>query len=243
MPRASSRFVPPWGIFPSTFVAGIVAVIAHDLLAWQLPRVSPHGVGLIMLAGLALGVFGLLRRPSWRLRTALVTALVVAATFVNPFWFRAIDRVNLGYSFRRQEDDLLSTRYYKHDHWIPRQASAYFVMADLLEGKQIRYIEGAWLSKWRLAALAGPSEIVEVDPPGYALPTAQQLWNRYPNRKFRLHSPDWGGEERLYRMVGITEGAEEAEYFVVLEVEGVDFVIPDSIWEAIDRRQRPLGLR
>ena len=44
-------------------------------------------------------------------------------------------------------------------------------------------------------------------------------------------------------MVGITKGAEEAEYFVVLEVEGVDFVIPDSVWEAIGRGQRPLGLR
>ena len=46
-------------------------------------------------------------------------------------------------------------------------------MADLLEGRQIRYIEGAWLSKWSLAALAEPSGIVEVDPPGYPLPTAQ----------------------------------------------------------------------
>jgi hypothetical protein len=63
MSRASSRFAPPWGIFPSMFVPGIVAVIARDLLAWQLPRVSPHGVGLIMLAGLALGVFGLLAGP------------------------------------------------------------------------------------------------------------------------------------------------------------------------------------
>ena len=114
-------------------------------------------------------------------------------------------------------------------------------MADLLEGKQIRYIEGVWLSKWRLAALAEPSEIVEVDPPDYPLPTAQQLWNRYPNRKFRLHSSDWMGEKRLYRMVGIEEGAEKAEYFVVLEIEGVDFVIPDSVWEAIGRRRGPLG--
>jgi hypothetical protein len=193
MPRTSSRFAPPWGILPSTIVAGIFAVIAHDLLMWQLPRVSPHGVGLILLAGLALGVFGLLRRPSWQVRAASLATLVVAAIVLNPCWFRAIDRVNLGYSFRQQEDDLLSTRYYKHDHWIPRQASAYFVMADLLEGKQIRYIEGAWLSKWRLAALARPSGIVEVDPPGYPLPSAQELWNGYPNRKFRLHSPDWGG--------------------------------------------------
>ena len=243
MPRTSSRFAPPWGIFGSTIVAGIVVVIAHDLLARQLPRVSPHGVGLIMLAGLGLGVFGLLRRPSWPLRAALVAALVVAAIVLNPFWFRAIDRTNLGYSFRRQEDDLLSTRYYKHDHWIPLQKGGYFVMADLLRGKQIRYIEGAQLSKWRLAALAEPSEIVDVDPPGYPLPTAQQLWDRYPNRKYRMYFPDWKGEEKLYRMVGITKGAEKAEYFVVLELEGVDFVIPDSVWEAIGRRRGPLGPR
>jgi hypothetical protein len=241
MPRTSSRFAPPWGIFGSTIVAGIVVVIAHDLLVWQLPRVSPHGVGLIMLAGLALGVFGLLRRPSWQLRTASLATLVLAAIVLNPFWFRAIDRTNLGYSFRLQEDDFLSTRYYKHDHWIPRQASAYFVMADLLKGKQIRYIEGVWLSKWRLAALAEPSEIVELDRPDYPLPSAQQLWNRYPHRKHRLYAADWHGEEKLYRMVGIIQGAEQAEYFVVLEVDGVDFVIPESVWEAIERGQAPPG--
>lgn len=243
MARTSYRFARPWGSLGSTIMAGIVVVIAHDLLVWQLPRVSPHGVGLIMLAGLGLGVFGLLHRPSWRLRAALVATLVVAAIVLNSFWFRAIDRTNLGYSFRRQEDDLLSTRYYKHDHWIPRQKSAYFVMADLLEGKQIRYIEGSQLGKWRLAALAKPSEIVEMAPPSYPLPTAQQLWNRYPHREHWLHSPDWKGEERFYRMVGITQGAEEAEYFVVLEVDGVDFVIPDSVWEAIGRRRGPLGPR
>ena len=64
-----------------------------------------------------------------------------------------------------------------------------------------------------------------------------------PHRKHRLYSPDWAGEERLYRMVCITEGAEKAEYFVVLEVGGVDFVIPDSVWEAIGRRREPPGPR
>ncbi len=241
MPRASSRWALPWGIFGSTIAAAIVVAIAHDLLVWQLPRVRPHGTGLIMLAGLGLGVFGLLRRPSWQLRAVLVAALVLAAVIVNPFWFRAIDRTTPGYSLRRQEDDLLSTRYRKHDHWIPRQKSVYFVMADLLAGKQIRYIEGSQLDKWRLAALAEPSEIVDLDPPDHPLPSAEQLWNRYPNRRFQLHSPDWAGEERLYRMVGITEGAERAEYFVVLEVDGVDFVIPDSVWRAIGGRPGPPG--
>jgi hypothetical protein len=216
-------------------------MIAHDLLARQLPHVIPVGVGLIMLTGLGLGVFGLLRRPAWRLRTASVAMLVVAAIVVNLLWFRAIDRANGQYSLQLQEDDLLSSRYFNHDHWIPRQKSAYFVMADLLEGKQIRYIKGSQLSRWRLAALAEPSEIVELDPPDYPLPTAQQLWNRYPKRKHWLHSPSWRGEERHYRMAGITRGAEKAEYFVVLEVEGVDFVIPDSVWEEIGRGQRPPG--
>jgi hypothetical protein len=243
MPRTPPRFAPPWGILGSTLVAGVVVVIAHDLLVWRLPQVSPHGVGLIMLAGLGLGIFGLLRRLSWQLRAALLAALVTAAIVLNPLLFRAIDRGNPGYSFRRQEDDLLSTRYHKHDHWIPRQKSAYFVMADLLEGRQIRYIEGSQLARWRLAALTRPSEIVELAPPDHPLPSARQLWSRYPHRKHRLYSADWKGEERLYRMVGITEGAEQAEYFVVLEVDGVDFVVPDSVWEAIGREQRPPGPR
>jgi hypothetical protein len=243
MPRESSPFALPWSVSRSTIAAGIVVAIARALLVWQLPRVGPHGVGLIMLAGLGLGVFGLLRRPSWQTRSILVSALVVAAVVVNLLWFREIDREDSKSSFRRQEDDLLSTRYYEHHHWIPRQKSAYFVMADLLEGRQIRYIEGSQLSKWRLAALAEPSEIVELDPPDYPLPTAQQLADRYPYRPYQLYSPRWRGEERLYQMVGITEGAEKAEYFVVLEVEGVDFVIPDSVWEAMGRGQRPPGPR
>ena len=168
-----------------------------------------------------------------------MATLVVVAIVLNALWFPVIDGRNPGYSFRWQEDDLLSSRYRKHDHWIPRQKSAYFVMADLLEGRQIRYIEGSQLDKWRLAALTEPSEIVDLAPPGYALPTARELWSHYPNRKYRLHSPNWKGEKRLYRMVGITKDAEKAEYFVVLEVDGVDFVIPDLVWEAIGRRPRP----
>ena len=241
MPHAPYRFLSPRGIFGPTIVAGVFVPIALYFRVWEIPRVSPHGVGLILLAGLALGVFGLLRRPSWRLRTASVAALVVAAIVLNLLWFREIDRTNGRSSFRLQKDDLLSHRYLNHSHWIPRQAGAHFLMADLLEGKQIRYIEGAQLGKWRLAVLAEPSEIVEVDPPGYPLPTPRQLEDRYPHRKYRLHSPTWRGEERLYEMVGITRGAEEAEYFVVLEVEGVDFVIPDSVWEAMGRGQGPPG--
>lgn len=241
MPSTSCRFAPPLGILPSTMTAAIVVLIAHDLLVWKLPRVIPVEIGLIMLAGLGLGVFGLLRRPSWRLRTALLATLVVAAVVVNLMWFREIHRANGPSSFRLQEDDLLSSRYFNHHHWIPRQKGAYFVMADLLKGKQIRYIKGSQLDKWRLAALAEPSEIVGLEPPDYPLPTAQQLWNRYPKRRYWLKSPSWRGEEKQYRMAGITKGAETAEYFVVLAVGGVDFVIPDSVWEEIGRGQRPPG--
>ncbi len=218
-------------------VAGVFVVMALYFRVWQIPRESPHAVGLIILAGLGLGVFGLLRRPSWQLRAASLATLLVAAIVLNLLWIRETDRRNGRHAFEVQEDDYLSSRYFNHYHWIPRQQGAYFVMADLLKGKQIRYIEGSQLGRWRLAALAEPSEIVEKDPPSYPLPTPQQLEDLYPNRKYWLHLPSWRGQERLYQMVGITRGAKEAEYFVVLEVDGVDFVIPDSVWEAIGRDQ------
>ena len=66
MRRTSSRFAPPWGIFGSTIAAGIVIVIVDELLAWQLPHLIPRDVALILLVGLGVGVFGLLRRPSWQ---------------------------------------------------------------------------------------------------------------------------------------------------------------------------------
>ena len=216
---------------------------------WQIPRESPHGVWLIIFAGLGLGVFGLLGRPSWQLRAALLATLLVAAIVLNLLWIRETDRSMGPHGLRLQEDDRLSSRYFNHYHWIPRRHGAHFAMADLLKGKQIRYIEGSQLGRWRLAALAEPSEIVEKDPPSYPLPTPQQLVDRYPTRKYWLYSPNWKGHEQLYQMAGITKGAKQAEYFVVLEVDGVDFVIPDSVWEAIGREQtfgrgqRPLGPR
>ena len=50
--------------------------------------------------------------------------------------------------------------------------------------------------------------------------------------------------EETYTLVGITHGARTADYFVVLAVNDVDLVIPDSAWEQLiweQLRQRRAG--
>ncbi len=204
---------------------------------WRPPLESLYSVALLLLTGLALGVFARLRRPSWQVRAAAVVGLAVSAILLNVLWFSSIDRSNENFSFRRQADNRLASRYENHHHQIPLQTSAHFVMADFLRRKQIRYIEGSQLQPWRLLALSGASEIVELSAPGFPLPTARQLMDRYSTRHSVVDPPDRTGGPHQYRLVGITDGAQTAEYFVVLAVDGIDFVIPDSVWKAEGRRR------
>jgi hypothetical protein len=237
MLRSAARTELRRGIVGLLLIAAIVFALGLHWRVWQPPLESLSSVALLPLSGLGLGIFGRLRRPSWQVRAAAVVGLALSAILLNLLWFASIDRSNENFSFRRQADDRLASRYESHHHQIPLQTSAHFVMADLLRQKQVRYIQGSQLQPWRLLALSGASEIVEVSAPGFPLPTARQLMDRYSTRDSVTRWPDWTGGPPHYRMVGITDGAETAEYFVVLALDGVDFVIPDSVWKAEGRRQ------
>jgi hypothetical protein len=218
-------------------LAGVFLAFAIHWQVWTRPSASGAGILLLVLSGLVLGVFGLLRRPSWQVRGAAVASLVVATSVLNAVWLPALDRNNKHYSLVLQEDDRLARRYADHHHWIPHQKSGYFLLAEFLEGKQIRYVEGTQLSPWRLLTLVRASEVVEIPPPDYPLPSPQELVDRFRERHLQKYSPNWKGEERSYRMVGIVDRAESADYFVVLALQGIDFVIPGPIWESVGLQQ------
>ncbi len=201
------------------------------------PAASPYGIGLVVLAGGGLGVFTWLRRPSWPLRAAAAAGLATLSIALNLLWFAEINRANKNHFFQRQPDSLLG-RYHRHPHLIARRKSAYLLMADYLEGKPVRWVDGAKLTPWRLFALSQPSEIAEIPPPQRRLPTAEQLADAHENRVLQFHPLRSHGEERPYRIVGITEEAATADYFVVLGVQGVDFVIPNAVWEALTRQRK-----
>jgi hypothetical protein len=237
MLRSAARAELRRGIPGLLLIAVTFLALGLHWRVWRPPLESLGGVALLLFAGLGLGIFGRLRRLSWQVRAAAVVGLAASAILLNVLWFHSIDRRNENFSFRRQADDRLVSRYENHHHRIPLQTGAHFVMADFLKQKRIRYIQGPKLEPWRLLALSEASEIVEVSDPGFSLPTARQLTDRYSTRYSVTYSPDWRGGLHHYRMVGIIDGAETAEYFVVLAVDGVDFVIPDSVWKAEGRRQ------
>jgi hypothetical protein len=238
--------LPPALSAPRTFgdIAGLALIaIATLALAWlgevqRPPAASPYGIGLVVLAGGGLGVFAWLRRPSWPLRAAAAAGLATLSIALNLLWFAEINRTNENHFFQRQPDSLLA-RYHRHSHMIARRKSAYLLMADYLEGKPVRWVGGGRLAPWRLFALSQVSEIAEIPPPGRRLPTAQELADAYENRVLEFHPRRWYGEEHPYRIVGITQAAATADYFVVLEVQGVDFVIPNTVWETFPQRREP----
>jgi len=216
--------------------AGCVALAVHWEV-WASPKQYTGGVVLLVLMGVSLGAFAKLYRPDWRVRAGGVVALVCTALTLNLVWFAGLDAGNKNFSLTRQTDSSLPRRYTDHHHWIPRQKAAHFVMADFLKGKPVHYVKGNLLRPRFLLALIGVSELVELSEPDYPLPAPAALTAAYSVRILQGYSPNLKGEERFYRIVGITQGAENAAYFVVLAIRGTDFIIPDPVWRTIRMRQ------
>jgi hypothetical protein len=202
---------------------------------WRLPPVSARGIHLLLLAGLGLAVLDRLRRPGWRMRAAGVGGLVGMATVLNLLWFPGIDDAIGAYGLQRQPDDRLLSRYRDNPHSIPRRNAQHLLMAEFLEGKPVRAVAGSQIVPWRLKALSRPSSIVSVPLPEGGLPSAWALLHDRPLRVVR----SWGGGRQI--AIGITEGAEQAASFVVVRLEGVEIIVPDSVWQEHVGHPAPRG--
>jgi hypothetical protein len=214
--------------------AGLLALCIH-LKVWLPPLVHPGGMFALVGAGIVLGIIGIAWRPSARVRAAAIAALVLAATAANLAWFRTLDRSNRRHTLVRQIDGRLDRRYREHLHWIPSRSAAYFLFGEAMAGKQVRLVPGTRLLPWRFLALSGAAEVAEIPPPAFSLPSARALEGHYLHRNLK---PIPRSGEPPYRVVGIIEGAQAAGYFVAVSIDGVDFVIPGPVWEAIGSAQR-----
>ena len=241
MSRPVPRFGPLAGILALTFVFAVVAAVAWRAQAWRSPPDSSVGAELFPVTGLLIGGLVLALRPTWWVRVFALTSPALVAIAFNLVWFPAIDGANGFYSFHVQPDNRLAARYLNHNHTTVSLKATHFLLADYVRGKQIRYIAAWTLSRRDLLLLAEPLEILDVPSPGYQLPTAQELWGTYEHRTIGVYT-DLKGEEQA-RVAVITEHAESAEYFVVVLLDGIDFVIPDRVWEREARRQILMGPR
>lgn len=101
----------------------------------------------------------------------------------------------------------------------------------------MRWVRSEKISPRRLLVLARADRLVEIDEPGSWVPGPDEWSERYETIFLELRTRQPGGLVHD-RVVGVTDGAEQAEWFVVLEREGTTLAIPDRVWESERRRAR-----
>ncbi len=237
MPRPVSRFGPLAGILALTVVFAVVAAVAWYAQVWRAPPDSSVGAELFPVTGLLIGGLVFALRPPWWVRVFALTSLALVAIAFNLVWFSSIDATNLHFTIRRIDGGRLASQYKQDHHWLIQRKRAHFVMHEELKGREVRFVKGFGLDRRTMLILNELSALVEMDRPAFPLPSARGLRSRYAHRIMSKDHSSYKGEEQSFRMVGITKGASEAEYFVAVNLDGVDFVIPDSVWESVARQQ------
>jgi len=99
----------------------------------------------------------------------------------------------------------------------------------------VRWVRSERISPRRLVTLAGAARLVEIEDPGAWVPGPDEWSERYETLFLELDTRQPGGIVHD-RVVGVTEGADAAAWFVVLEREGATLAIPEAAWEAERRR-------
>lgn len=205
------------------------------LRAWRAPPEHVAGLALLPAWGLALGLHARLRRPGWQARALGLAGLVAAGLALNALWLpgmRAASRdAPLGL---RTHSDLLS-RTLSSWHPLISTRSLHLALGRLVAGREVRWVRSERVSPRRLLSLAGAARLVEIADPGDWVPGPDAWSARYPTVFLELDTRQPGGVIHD-RVVGVTEGAEDAEWVVVLERDGALLAIPDAVFEAERRR-------
>lgn len=209
--------------------SGVLACVA--LRAWLPPPEQLAGLFLLPAWGLVLGLFGWRTRPGWQGRALGLGGLVAAAIALNGFWLSGMQAAArdapLGL---RPRSDLLS-RTLTSWHPLISTRSLELGLGRLLAGREVRWVPSAGISPRRLLVLSGAARLVEIDDPGTWVPGPDEWSERYETIFLELDTREPGGIVH-HRFVGITEEAEKAEWFVVIERDDATLAIPDRVWEA-----------
>jgi hypothetical protein len=225
------------GLRVAVAITAAGALLIAALRAWLPPPEHLAGLVLLPIWGLALGVFAWRTRPGWQARAVGLGGLVLAGIAINAFWLPGMQAAArdapLGL---RAHSDLLS-RTLTSWHPLISTRSLHLALRRLVEGREVRWVRSEKISPRRLLVLARADRLVEIDEPGSWVPGPDEWSERYETIFLELRTRQPGGLVHD-RVVGVTDGAEQAEWFVVLEREGTTLAIPDRVWESERRRAR-----
>jgi hypothetical protein len=219
-------------------VAGVTAAgAALGVLgrAWLAPPDHLLGLALLPIWGLALGVLARWLHPGWKARALGIAGLAAAGLSLNLAWLSGPHAVAADAPLAlRARSDLL-TRSLESWHPLIATRSLPLALRRLVDGREVRWVPTPLLTPRRLLVLAEAARLVEMEPPGPWLPGPDAWSARYETLYLSFDERRAGGVVR-HRMVGVTEGAEDAAWIAVLEHEGAILAIPDAVWESERRR-------
>jgi hypothetical protein len=194
-----------------------------------------HGAALLVLPvwGAALGLFARRQRPGGATRLAALAGLVAGATLLNLLWLPPLLASARGVPLERHREDL---RERTLAHWHPLIASRalYLTLTPLLSGREVRWVPSPAIDPRRLMSLGDAARVVEIPPPGAWLPGPAYWQQHYETITFERDARARGGAHQ--RLVAVTDAADRAGYYVVLESDGTTLALPDAVWEAERRR-------
>lgn len=225
---------------------GALAILGAGLLlgalgqAWRPPPDHVAGVALLPALGAALGLFARRAHPGWRVRALGTGGLVGLAVLLNALWLPGVHAAGHDAPLGPKPHGLLARTI---DHWHPlvSELAIYLAMGEVVAGHDVHFVPSPGLDPRRLLVLARAARVEPIAPPGPWVPAPKVWEERYPN--VFVHVDRRRGRDRIVRrhFVGITEGARDAAFFVVLEHDGVTLAIPDRIWAAERRRAGAAG--
>lgn len=223
------------GIRAALAITAVGGAASALLGLWRPPPDDAAGLVLLPVWGLALGVFARRVRPGNATRVAALAGLVAGATVLNLIWLPGLRASAHGVPLERHRESLRE-RALAHWHPLISSRALYLTLAPLVGGREVRWVPTPAIDPARLMSLGNAARVVEMAPPGAWLPGAPYWERRYPTVTLDLDTRDRGGTSQ--HLVAVTQGADRARYYVVLERDGVVLALPDAVWEAEARRAR-----